>query len=65
MIVEERIARVKQLLERSDLPLGAIARRTGFAHVEYLSSLFKKRTGVSPGKFRRSVAQTTQPPKSG
>ena len=33
-----------------------IARQLGFSGVEYLSALFKKKLGVSPRQFRRTVA---------
>lgn len=48
-----RIARAQQLLQESDLPLGQIARRTGFEHVEYLSAAFKRAVGQPPGAYRR------------
>jgi LacI family transcriptional regulator len=47
-----RIERVKQLLGETDLTLEAIAMRTGFRHVEYLSVAFKREVGIRPGQFR-------------
>ncbi len=32
--------------------LTVVAERTGFKHVEYLSVVFKKRTGVPPSRYR-------------
>jgi transcriptional regulator GlxA family with amidase domain len=52
VILEQRVARIKTLLETSDLPLALIARQTGFAHVEYLSTMFKRQTGLSPSEYR-------------
>jgi transcriptional regulator GlxA family with amidase domain len=43
---------VKQLLTETDLPLEQIAERAGFAHVEYLSVVFKKKAGLPPSRFR-------------
>ena len=51
-IVRCRLARVKQLLAETDLSLEAIARQTAFEHPEYLSALFKQKTGQTPGQFR-------------
>jgi len=51
-IVRTRIQRVKELLTQTDLPLYAIAQRTGFKHVEYMSVVFKKKVGLPPSEFR-------------
>lgn len=51
-ILSVRLARVKQLLGETDLPLYTVAERTGFEHVEYLSVLFKRETGSTPSRFR-------------
>ncbi|HVU33578.1 MAG TPA: DNA-binding transcriptional regulator, partial [Opitutaceae bacterium] len=56
-----QLARVKELLIETDYPLKTIADMTGFEHVEYLSVVFKRTTGESPGYFRkrtRSGAKT-------
>jgi LacI family transcriptional regulator len=57
-ILRVRIERVKQLLAETNLPLEAIATRTGFRHVEYLSYAFQRETGKRPGRYRRE--QTTK-----
>lgn len=51
-IVRVQINRVKELLTGTNLPLDQIAGLAGFAHVEYLSVVFKKKTGMPPGKYR-------------
>jgi LacI family transcriptional regulator len=51
-IVRTRIQRVKELLIQTDLPLYAVAQRTGFKHVEYMSVVFKKKVGLPPSEFR-------------
>jgi LacI family transcriptional regulator len=53
-ILQTKLARVKQMLTGTDLPLRLIAQRTGFEHPEYLSVAFKRQTGVSPTDFRRN-----------
>jgi len=55
-ILRLRIERVKDLLTTTDLSIAEIARQLGFSGVEYLSALFKKKSGVSPRQFRRTVA---------
>ena len=53
-ILRVRLARVKQLLIDTDYPLSSIARLVGLEHHEYLSALFKAKTGQTPGRFRRA-----------
>ena len=48
-----QLARVKELLSETDLPLKTIAAMTGFEHIEYLSVVFKRMTSESPGQFRK------------
>jgi LacI family transcriptional regulator len=48
-----QLARVKELLSETDQPLKSIAAMTGFEHIEYLSVVFKRITGESPGQFRK------------
>jgi LacI family transcriptional regulator len=51
-ILRAKLARVKELLLDSELTLAEIAERSGFAHVEYLSVVFKKKVGQTPSAFR-------------
>ncbi len=55
MIANIRTDRVLRLLQQSELTLEEIARHAGFEHTEYMSVVFKKRFGVSPGKYRRQT----------
>jgi LacI family transcriptional regulator len=50
-----QVAKIKQLLLDTDYPLKRIAEIAGFEHVEYMSVVFKRITGDSPGAFRRST----------
>jgi LacI family transcriptional regulator len=52
-ILRLRLNRVKQLLAETTLPLALVAERAGFAHIEYLSVVFKRETGVTPSRWRR------------
>jgi LacI family transcriptional regulator len=48
-----QLDRAKELLRETDLSLPEVARRAGYRHPEYLSVVFKKKTGITPGEFRR------------
>lgn len=50
-----RIERAVDRLARSDLPLAQIALEAGFADQSHFSNLFRRRTGMSPSSYRRSV----------
>lgn len=50
---EIRFRRVRQLLLETDYVLPQIAELAGFQYQEYLVRFFKKRTGMTPGEFRR------------
>jgi LacI family transcriptional regulator len=51
-ITRIQIERVKELLTETDLSLPAIAHRAGYKHVEYMSVVFKRETGLPPSLFR-------------
>lgn len=53
VLLETRLARVKQFLSETTMPLEEIAERTGFSYPEYMSSIFKQRTGTTPSAYRR------------
>lgn len=48
-----RIRRIKQLLLQTNHTLPVIAELVGFEYNEYMSRFFKKRTGKTPGAYRR------------
>jgi LacI family transcriptional regulator len=50
-----QLKRVKQLLAETDLPLERIAALAGFEHPEYMSVVFKRETGQTPGQYRRAT----------
>lgn len=51
-ILRFRLNRAKQLLAGTDFPLTTIAEKVGFKHAEYLSRIFKKKTGQTPVAYR-------------
>ena len=48
-----RFSHVERLLAQTDLTLDAIAERAGFKHPQYMAEAFRKRTGSTPGEYRR------------
>jgi len=57
-IVRVRLQRVKELLVRTDYPLGVIAEMSGFNHVEYMCNLFKSKVGQTAGQYRKTQRPT-------
>ena len=55
-----QIARICQLLVETDLPLKEISERAGFDHVEYMSVVFKRVTGETPGHYRKNIQAQEQ-----
>jgi LacI family transcriptional regulator, galactose operon repressor len=47
-----RLERIKQFLVETDLTLERIAELSGFEHPEYMSVVFKRETGQTPGRYR-------------
>ena len=54
-VLAERLSTACRLLEATGLPIGEIARLTGFQTVTGFGSAFRQRWGTSPSQFRRSV----------
>jgi len=50
-----RIERARQLTAATDLPLKQIAQQSGFRHLTYLTSLFRRRIGQTPAQYRRQI----------
>jgi len=59
VIVDARIARVRELLAKTGLSLQDIAERSGFRYPEYMSSVFKQRTGWTPARYRQEHGSGT------
>jgi LacI family transcriptional regulator len=47
-----QVKRCKELLRSTTLSLEKIARLAGFEHPEYMSVVFKRETGTTPGQYR-------------
>lgn len=52
-ILRLQLQRARELLLETDLPLPEISTLCGFRHPEYFNALFRQKTGIPPGKFRR------------
>jgi LacI family transcriptional regulator len=50
-----QLKRVRQLLTETDLTLDAIATLAGYEHPEYMSVVFKRLAGQTPGEYRQQI----------
>jgi len=61
-LIEARVAYIKYYLKYTDLPIRAVAEKTGFLEDNKLSLFFKQHTGLSPTLYRQK--ERTAPPES-
>jgi AraC family transcriptional regulator len=54
-VIERRVARARQLLERSGLPASQVALEAGFAHQSHMSHWMRRVPGMMPGSTRSAV----------
>src|SRR5262245_61190182 len=52
-VLRARIARARQLLAETELPLAQVAAESGFAHQSHLSHVFRQELGRTPRAYRR------------
>ncbi|MGH7957036.1 MAG: substrate-binding domain-containing protein [Opitutaceae bacterium] len=52
-LLRTKLDRVRMLLATTDLSVGAIAEKAGFAYQEYLTVAFRRATGLTPRAFRQ------------
>jgi len=52
-ITNARMDKAKELLVKTNLPVYEIAIECGYDNIPYFSYVFKSRTGVAPGEFRK------------
>lgn len=55
-ITERRMTEVRRMLRETDLPLDAVAARTGLRDATYLVRRFRARYGITPQRWRRTLA---------
>jgi LacI family transcriptional regulator len=66
LIIRHQLEQAKKLLAETDWSLMVIASRSGFRHGEYLSTLFKREMGITPGEYRRKIKdKQAAPPDDG
>ena len=53
-----RLERIKQLLAETNYPLPRVADLAGFEHSEHMGTLFRRKTGQTPGEYRKSHEAT-------
>lgn len=58
----QRLSTARELLETTDLPVDAVARRTGFSSAEVLRRHFQRDLGTTPTAYRRTFGGS--PPRS-
>ena len=56
-LVEMRVSRARELLERSNLPIVEIAHLCGFADQTHFGVVFKRFVGMTPSLYRRSTQE--------
>lgn len=54
-----RLARARELLAATSLPAADVARECGIDNVPYFFTLFRRRTGLTPGEFRKRHSPLT------
>lgn len=53
---QQRVLRARELLERTDLDVDAVAHHSGFSSSTLLRHHFRRTVGVTPGEYRRTFA---------
>jgi AraC family transcriptional regulator len=54
-VTQRRLEQAKTLMRRTNTPLADIAQRVGFSDQSHLTSLFRRVTGVTPGRYRATL----------
>lgn len=60
-IIQQKIEKVKELLEYGELNLNEIAYKMGYSSSAHLSAQFKSVTGLSPSKYKTSSLNKRKP----
>jgi transcriptional regulator GlxA family with amidase domain len=61
----QRVAAARELLRATNLSVGEVSFRVGLQDVSYFTSLFQKHTGLTPGRYRKSVRGKLFTPRIG
>lgn len=57
-IIEQKVEKIKELLEYNELNLNEIAYRMGYSSSAHLSNQFKSVTGITPTEFKNQQSKT-------
>lgn len=57
-LIRQRLQMASVLLSESDLTVSEIAEQVGYPDFYYFSRLFRKKTGMSPSRYRAHIAKT-------
>ncbi len=57
-----QVSRIKQLLTETDFTLERISELSGFEHPEYMSVVFKRLVGQTPGQYRKQMQPISSNP---
>ncbi|MBW4840228.1 MAG: response regulator [Paenibacillaceae bacterium] len=57
-VLEQRMARAKQLLAQTSLRISEIAERVGYSDLAYFSNAYKRVTGMTPTEYRKNRGAT-------
>ena len=60
-VIQQKIEKVKELLEYGEFNLNEIAFRMGYSSSAHLSTQFKSVTGISPSKYKSSATMNRKP----
>lgn len=52
-LMELRLSKAAELLRATDDPVSVIAEQVGFCHLSHFGKSFRKKTGMSPSKYRK------------
>ena len=61
-LIAKRLARARELLEGTALPISEIATQVGYRTQAHFTSLFSSKLGVTPGAYRRRHAAAKREP---
>ena len=57
-VIERRVQRAREALERTTLPLSEIAFAVGFSSQSHMTASFRARLGITPGRYRKLKGKT-------
>lgn len=56
-LIGVRIEKAKAMLKDTSMSIAEISGAIGYPHANYFNEIFKRATGVTPGRFRKSVGE--------